>query len=248
MHGLLHKIILITARSNWPALTLFHAASSYSKVGGCWPHRWIDIDSDQTMKPNERKIYLASKSPRRRELLRQIGVEFELLLDDKEVDEQVLPDEKVRNYVARVTLDKMNSAYRTMLRRQLPVRAVLAADTTVVIDDRILGKPANKTEAMAMIRSLSGRSHQVLTSVAVIYKEHTFQITQTSDVVFRAISEHDIQIYCNSAEPYDKAGAYGIQGLAAVFIQDIAGSHSGIMGLPLFETAQLLEKAGLRIL
>lgn len=203
---------------------------------------------EKTMKPADRKIYLASKSPRRRELLRQIGIEFELLLDDKEVDEQVLADEKAHDYVTRVTLDKMNSAYRTMRRRQLPVRAVLAADTTVVIDDQILGKPANKTEAMAMITRLSGRTHQVLTSVAVINRDHTFQIIQASDVVFRTISATDIEAYCSTPEPYDKAGAYGIQGLAAVFIQNIAGSHSGIMGLPLFETAQLLEKAGLRIL
>jgi len=118
----------------------------------------------------------------------------------------------------------------------------------VVIDGEILGKPADMAEAVSMITRLSGRTHQVLTSIAVISKEKTFQVTQSSDVAFRALSECEIRAYCNTQEPYDKAGAYGIQGLAAAFIQDIAGSHSGIMGLPLFETAQLLEKAGLRIL
>lgn len=200
------------------------------------------------MKPLDRKIYLASKSPRRRELLRQIGIDFELLLNDKEVDEQVLPGETANDYVARVTHDKLSSAYHTMLTRQLRPRPVLAADTTVVIDGEILGKPADMDEAISMITRLSGRTHQVLTSIAVISKEQTFQVTQSSDVAFRTLSEYEIRAYCNTQEPYDKAGAYGIQGLAAVFIQDIAGSHSGIMGLPLFETAQLLEKTGLRIL
>jgi len=200
------------------------------------------------MKPLDRKIYLASKSPRRRELLRQIGIEFELLLNDKEVDEQVLPGEKANDYVTRVTRDKLNSAHHTMLIRQLRPRPVLAADTTVVIDGQILGKPADMDEAIAMITRLSGRTHQVLTSIAVTSKEKTFQVTQSSDVAFRVLSEEEIRAYCSTQEPYDKAGAYGIQGLAAAFIQDIAGSHSGIMGLPLFETAQLLEKAGLRIL
>jgi septum formation protein len=200
------------------------------------------------MKLADKKIYLASKSPRRRELLRQIGIDFELLLNDKEVDEQVLPNEKPADYVARVTRDKLLSARQTMLYRQLPARPILAADTTVVIDDLILGKPVDFKEAIDMITRLSGRTHQVLTSIAVAWREQMWQLTQYSDVAFDTLSNEAIRSYCATQEPYDKAGAYGIQGLASIFIKDIAGSHSGIMGLPLFETTQLLQKAGVSIL
>jgi septum formation protein len=204
------------------------------------------------MKPADRTIYLASKSPRRRELLRQIGIEFELLLSEKEVDESVLPDEGALDYVARVTRAKLDSAQQTMLLRQLPHRPILAADTTVVLDHLILGKPADRDEALEMIGRLSGRTHQVLTSVAVALtlgaETEVWQITQQSDVSFAGLTDAAIAAYCDTLEPYDKAGAYGIQGLASLFISNIVGSHSGIMGLPLFETAQLLEKAGVRIL
>jgi len=206
------------------------------------------------MKPLPQKIYLASKSPRRRELLRQIGVEFELLLlrDHKsrgpEVTEIVLPNERAEDYVARVTLEKAAFAQKTMWWRKLPVRPILSADTCVVLDGRILGKPANAIEAAEMMRALSGRTHQVLTHVAILHNEETLQITQRSDVAFTQLSDEVIRAYCATTEPYDKAGGYGIQGQAALFIQDIAGSYSGIMGLPLFETGKLLEQAGLRIL
>jgi septum formation protein len=200
------------------------------------------------MKPSDRKIYLASKSPRRRELLRQIHVDFELLLSADEVDEKVNPGEKPDIYVTRVTRDKLLSAQQTMLTRQLPDRPVLAADTTVVIDDLILGKPASFEQAVAMITRLSGRTHQVLTSVAVALHEQVWQTTQSSDVTFEILSEDTIRHFCNTKEPYDKAGGYGIQGIAAIFINTIRGSHSGIMGLPLFETAQLLQKAGIQML
>ena len=200
------------------------------------------------MKLADKKIYLASKSPRRRELLRQIGIEFELLLSDKEVDEQVLPNEKPADYVARVTRDKLLSARQIMLQRQLPARPLLAADTTVVVDDLILGKPTDFKQAVEMITLLSGRTHQVLTSIAVAWQEQMWQITQYSDVAFDDLTDEAIRGYCATQEPYDKAGGYGIQGLASIFIKDIAGSHSGIMGLPLFETAQLLQKAGVRLL
>ncbi len=206
------------------------------------------------MKPLSQKIYLASKSPRRRELLRQIGVEFELLLlrdhtpRGPEVAENVLPDERAEDYVARVTLEKAAFAQKTMWWRKLPLRPILAADTSVVLDKRILGKPANEIEAIEMMRALSGRTHQVMTHVAVLHSEQTFQLTQCSDVTFAALSDQLIRAYCATKEPYDKAGGYGIQGYAALFIQDIAGSYSGIMGLPLFETGKLLEQAGLHIL
>ena len=200
------------------------------------------------MKLADKKIYLASKSPRRRELLRQIGIDFELLLSDKEVDEQILPNERPADYVARVTRDKLLSARQTMQQRQLPARPLLAADTTVVVDDLILGKPADFKQAVEMITRLSGRTHQVLTSIAVAWQDQMWQITQYSDVAFDDLSEEAIRGYCATQEPYDKAGGYGIQGLASIFIKDIAGSQSGIMGLPLFETAQLLQKAGVRLL
>jgi septum formation protein len=206
------------------------------------------------MKPTDQKIYLASKSPRRRELLRQIGVEFELLMlrdhtsRGPEVSEEVIPGETPEDYVARVTLEKAECAHRTMLLRKLPIRPVLAADTTVTVDGRILGKPANMTEAVNMLQSLSGRTHQVLTSIAVRHDEDTWQITQRSDVAFSTLPDDVIHAYCSLQEPYDKAGGYAVQGLAAVFIREIAGSYSGVMGLPLFETAQLLRQAGIRIL
>lgn len=206
------------------------------------------------MKLTDNKIYLASKSPRRRELLRQIGIEFELLLlrdrapRGPEVSEAVLPDEKAEDYVARVTRDKAEYGAQVILWRRLPLRPVLAADTTVVVDGRILGKPADSAEAMEMMQLLSGRTHQVLTSTALHFNDTISQVTQTSDVTFAPLSDDMIREYCATPEPYDKAGGYAVQGLAATFIERIAGSYSGIMGLPLYETAQLLKQAGISIL
>ncbi|MDB5822380.1 MAG: septum formation inhibitor Maf [Herminiimonas sp.] len=206
------------------------------------------------MKPPDHKIYLASKSPRRRELLRQIGIEFELLLlrenigRGPEVSEVALENERPEDYVARVTREKAECAHQTMVWRRLPMRAVLAADTTVTIDSRILGKPATDEEARAMLRMLSGRTHKVLTSVALKNVDDVWQITQNSEVTFAALSDATIAAYCATQEPYDKAGGYAVQGIAASFIQQITGSYSGIMGLPLFETAQLLQRAGVPIL
>lgn len=203
------------------------------------------------MKPVDKKIYLASKSPRRRELLRQIGVEFELLLLRSEgprgpdVTEEVLPGETPGVYVARVANEKADFAFDLVQRRRLTLRPVLSADTTVAIDGEILGKPATPAEAIAMLEKLSGREHQVLTAIAVRHRDFAQCITQVSQVRFAALSPASIKAYCATQEPYDKAGGYGIQGLASVFIEHIEGSHSGIMGLPLFETAQLLRQAGL---
>ncbi|HEV7814354.1 MAG TPA: Maf family protein [Janthinobacterium sp.] len=203
------------------------------------------------MKPLARKIYLASKSPRRRELLRQIGVDFELLLlrsdgpRGADVTEEVKPGEAALDYVARVANEKAAFAWNLVRQRRLMPRPVLAADTTVCLDGTILGKPASRAEAVDMLRRLAGRTHQVLTSIAVHYTDMAEQLTQVSEVRLGALSEASIQAYCATQEPYDKAGGYGIQGLAALFVEHIDGSHSGIMGLPLFETAQLLRKAGL---
>ena len=205
------------------------------------------------MKSQDNKIYLASKSPRRRELLRQIGVHFEILLlrDDAtrvtDVSEAVLPNEAPRDYVRRVTNEKAATAWNMMLLRKLPVRPVLAADTTVVLNGEIFGKPATRNEAQAMLTSLSGQTHQVFTSIAVQFHEQLRECTQVSDVTFCKLTQQQINHYCDTQEPYDKAGGYGIQGSAARFISHIAGSYSGIMGLPLFETVQLLAESGISL-
>ncbi|TFW30220.1 septum formation inhibitor Maf [Massilia arenosa] len=207
-----------------------------------------------SFRPLDKKIYLASKSPRRRELLRQVGVEFELLMlrsdgpRGADVPEDVHAGEPPLDYVARVANEKAAFAWNIVQQRRLLLRPVLTADTTVTIDGNILGKPANQDEAEEMLARLSGRTHQVLTSVAVHYTDIAEQITQVSDVRFSRLSASAIKAYCSTPEPYDKAGAYGIQGLAALFIEHIDGSHSGIMGLPLFETAQLLRRTGLPLL
>jgi len=205
------------------------------------------------MRNNQNKIYLASKSPRRRELLRQIGVDFELMLLRSDparavdVSEDVLADEDVHHYVARVAKEKGAFAFNLLLQRRQPLRPVLTADTTVTIDGEILGKPVDNREAIVMLERLSGRTHQVLTSVAVHAERVAEQVTQVSNVRFARLTQEQIRAYCATPEPYDKAGGYGIQGPAALFIEHIEGSHSGIMGLPLFETASLLRKAGLTV-
>jgi septum formation protein len=206
------------------------------------------------MKPIDRKIYLASKSPRRRELLRQIGVDFELLLlrndtpRGPDVTELVRPGEAAMDYVVRVANEKAAFAWRLVMHRHLTPRPVLAADTTVTIDGEILGKPGSAQEAIDMLERLSGRTHQVLTSVAVHARDFAEQATQVSEVRFAKLSPATIKAYCATPEPYDKAGGYGIQGIASMFVEHIEGSHSGIMGLPLHETAALLRKAGLPLI
>lgn len=205
------------------------------------------------MKQADNKIYLASKSPRRRELLRQIGVEFEVLLlrdnglNGPDVSEDVLPGEQPENYVERVTREKADLAAKLIGWRRLPVRPLLAADTTVAVDKQILCKPSNAQEAATMLRLLSGRTHQVMTSVALRHDDVLKQVTQISQVRFATLTEEMIADYCATSEPYDKAGGYGIQGPAAVFVEQITGSHSGIMGLPLHEVATLLRDVGIRI-
>jgi septum formation protein len=201
----------------------------------------------------DKKIYLASKSPRRRELLRQIGVEFELLAlrsdpaRGPDVSEEPHPQEDPNVYVARVAREKGAFAWKVLHARRQALRPVLTADTTVTIDGLILGKPRNHDEAAAMLERLAGRTHQVLTSVAVHYIDLAEQVTQVSNVRFAKLTPAAIKAYCATPEPYDKAGGYGIQGAAALFVEHIEGSHSGIMGLPLFETAVLLRKAGVQL-
>lgn len=199
-------------------------------------------------------IYLASRSPRRRELLRQIGVKHEVLVlrlgthRDADVDETVRPGEPAENYVLRIVRDKAEAGQKALTLRALLARPVLAADTTVVIDGEVLGKPSSPVQAAEFLRRLSGRTHEVRTAIGVAYHGLVHTATSVSLVTFRPLSERDIERYCATGEPHDKAGGYAIQGLAAVFIERIEGSYSGVMGLPLFETAQLLGKAGIQIL
>lgn len=196
----------------------------------------------------DKRIYLASRSPRRRELLKQIGVPFDLLLlrEDlrrgADVDETPLPDESPGVYVLRMAVAKTNMAVRQIAYRGLPQKPVLAADTTVVFDDRIIGKPADAEDAARILRALSGREHQVLTAVAVALREQVETQISVSRVKFNELSDADIRRYVATGEPLDKAGAYAIQGRAGAFVAQIAGSYSGIMGLPLAETAELLGK------
>ena len=197
-------------------------------------------------------VYLASQSPRRRDLLAQWGVRSELLLPDADEDaealEAVRPNEAPARYVQRVTRHKLDAAVARWQRRGLPVGPVLCADTTVALGREILGKPASKADARRMLQALAGRRHQVLTAVAVAHRGEVFQALSRSQVEFGDWPAADIQRYVDTGEPMGKAGAYGIQGLAGLWVKRISGSYTGIMGLPAFETAQLLRSAGLRLL
>ena len=197
-------------------------------------------------------IYLASQSPRRRDLLVQWGVRSELLLPDADEDaealEAVRPNEAPARYVQRVTRHKLDAAVARLQRRGLPDGPVLCADTTVALGREILGKPASKADARRMLQALAGRRHQVLTAVAVAQRGQVWQALSRSQVEFGEWSAADIRRYVDSGEPMGKAGAYGIQGLAGLFVKRISGSYTGIMGLPAYETAQVLRAAGLRLL
>jgi septum formation protein len=199
---------------------------------------------------SDRSIYLASRSPRRRELLAQIGVRFHLLLfrdrpdSDPELDESPLPGEAPAVYVERVARAKAQAGWKRLEQRNLPRAAVLAADTTVAIGERILGKPADRRESAEMLAALSGTRHQVLTAVAVMNETRIECVTQSSDVQFKPLSAEEIRQYVATGECDDKAGAYAIQGRAAQFVAELRGSYTGVMGLPLYETAQLLERMG----
>jgi len=202
----------------------------------------------------EPRIYLASQSPRRRELLTQIGVRFDLLLfrtgtrADPETGEDPLPGETPDVYALRVATAKARHGAGLLQVRRLPARPVLAADTTLDVDGEIIGKPRDDADAAAILTRLSGRTHRVLTAI-VIAQAHAEELRleqrlSVSEVRFRALGAGEIQRYITSGEPHDKAGAYGIQGRAAMFVEEIRGSHSGIVGLPLCETALLLRAFG----
>jgi septum formation protein len=200
--------------------------------------------------PLDRGIYLASRSPRRRELLTQIGVRYHLLLfrdrpdSPIEINEEPLPGEAPDAYVERVALAKAEAGWKRMMQRNLPHSPVLAADTTVALDGRIFGKPATREEAAGMLAALSGRSHEVLTAIALQYGDRAERALSRSEVRFKDLSQKEIADYVATGEADDKAGGYAIQGRAARFIAELRGSYSGVMGLPLYETAQLLDRLG----
>ena len=204
------------------------------------------------------RIYLASRSPRRRELLTQVGIRFEMLMfrdglgekarPDPALDETWLPGETPNAYVQRVAAAKALHGARILSMRKLPPHPVLAADTTIDLDGEVIGKPTDAADATAILTRLSGRTHQVLTAISVAapasstHAERMETLLSISDVHFRTLTMDEIRRYVQSGEPMDKAGAYGLQGRAAIFVDEIRGSHSGIVGLPLCETAILLRK------
>ena len=187
------------------------------------------------------ELFLASASPRRRELLAQIAVPC--VTQIASIDETPLPDEPPAAYVERLAREKARAGLLALGERKDAV--VLGADTAVVLDGRILGKPADFAESRAMLQALSGRSHQVMTAVALVGGDREAARVVSSEVSFRPISEAEIQAYWASGEPCDKAGSYGIQGLAAVFVNRLQGSYSAVVGLPLCETAELLGEFGI---
>ena len=199
-------------------------------------------------------VYLASKSPRRQELLRQLGVEFdELLLREapgrkRDVVEAPRKDEPPLDYVRRVARLKASVGWHRMVRRGLAAKPVLGADTEVVLEGKALGKPDDAAAAIAMLSALSGRTHEVLTAVAVRWDAQLAQAVSTSRVTFRELPRNEIERYVATGEPFDKAGGYAIQGKAAAFVQHLEGSYSGVMGLPLFETAEILARIGFTLL
>jgi septum formation protein len=199
-------------------------------------------------------IYLASRSPRRRELLAQIGVRFEMLLfregprQDAETLEDAYPGEHAEDYVRRVARMKAEAAWqRVVMRKGLRRMPVLAADTTVALANEMLAKPADAADAARMLRLLAGTRHRVLTAVAIAFEERLEIRTSESHVTLCPLDETRVEAYVASGEPFDKAGGYGIQGRAGAFVSRVEGSYSGVMGLPLFETAELLREFGVSV-
>lgn len=210
------------------------------------------------------RLYLASRSPRRRDLLLQLGIAFDTLLfrsdqrTDPEVDETPLAQESPRIYVERVAIAKAAYGVKLIQERRLRVQPVLAADTTLELDGEIIGKPIDHADAAAVLRRLSGKTHRVLTAVAVaagttqntgfgLGGEAPSCVVNLNEVRFKVLSDEEIAQYVASGEPMDKAGAYGIQGRAGRFVEHLSGSHTGVMGLPLYETAELLGKFGFKV-
>jgi len=187
-------------------------------------------------------IYLASASPRRRELLRQLGIRFDVLHTN--IPENPQAGEPAQAYVLRLARAKARQGAVLVRERGLPERPVLGADTEVVLDGEILGKPPGRDAGLAMLRRLSGHTHEVLTALCLLQHDETYEAVSESRVTFARLSDADIERYWATGEPADKAGGYALQGRAAAFIARVEGSYSGIVGLPLFELAQLLKRIG----
>ena len=192
------------------------------------------------------QIYLASRSPRRRQLLKQVGISFEMR--PVNIDEMMEKGETPADYVCRMARAKAELGWLKLIQRRLPLRPLLAADTVVVLRGKIIGKPDSLAHGRKMLSSLSGQTHKVLTAVAVISKDKIQESLSTTTIRFRDISQSEITSYLNGTESHDRAGSYAMQGRAAIFIIKISGSYSGALGLPIFETAQLLEKFNIKIL
>lgn len=192
------------------------------------------------------RIYLASRSPRRAELLQQLGIVFEILPSD--IDESVRENESPATYVVRLAKEKAAACLSELQVRHRTMLPILAADTTVSIDGMILGKPESDEEAYAMLSRMSGRRHEVHTGIAVATEQGVEVALSTTHVEMGQLSDDEIKAYIATGEPRDKAGAYGIQGMAGVFIKHIEGSYSGVMGLPVYEAGQLLKNAGIKVL
>lgn len=198
------------------------------------------------------RLYLASRSPRRRELLSRIGIDFDTVLfrdgmrADSETDETPFPGEDPVAYVERVARAKAVHGLKIVQERRLPMRPVLAADTTLEFHGQIIGKPVDMADAAHILGCLSGETHRVLTGVAINHMGHTEYVLSTSEVRFRTLDDEEIRHYVMSGEPMDKAGAYGIQGRAGMFVEHLSGSYTGVMGLPVCETGELLKKLGFR--
>lgn len=193
------------------------------------------------------RLYLASASPRRRELLAQIGLAHTVLQVPAPPgeDEPQHPGEPAADYVRRTARDKAERGRLWMAQQQLAPLPLLAADTTVILDGAVLGKPADRDDAIGMLTRLSGATHQVHTAVALWHEGQLHEDVSISEVRMRPLSADDMARYCDSGEPYGKAGAYGIQGLAGSFVAYLSGSYTGVMGLPIFETANLLRRVGI---
>ena len=198
--------------------------------------------------PTEISLYLASQSPRRKELLNQVGIPFSVISID--IDESIIPLENPENYVERLAKEKALVGFSSIKLKNV---AVLGSDTSVVINGQILGKPVDSDDAVRMLNLLSGKTHQVMTAVALAMANNELKqpelrsVLNVSEVSFKKLSQEEIAAYVRSGECMDKAGSYAIQGAAAAFITHLSGSYSGVMGLPLFETVELLQKAGISI-
>ena len=200
------------------------------------------------------RLYLASRSPRRRELLNQMGIDFDTLIfrdggrADFEIDETPQAGEDPIIYVERVARAKSEHGQKIVNERKLPQRPILSADTTLEFAGEIIGKPVDAADAVAILHRLSGQTHRVLTGVAVTLSGRTEFVLSSSEVRFRVLDDDEIRHYVMSGEPMDKAGAYGIQGRAGMFVEYLAGSFTGVMGLPVCETGELLKRFGFRLL